>query len=276
MILLDPSLYKKVIKPLQGVTINNLFARSVVEAHVTGLVYVDNIKQPATFYVVHPYGMTLLFGKSDHKEFNAKLLDHALNTYRVRNYNEWMQTFPDSWDDTLARLFKDHLVRYDDKASSDKNSSIELHTRVNFKFHAGKFQQFKQSVNGGDFKIVRTDTDAYENMNGSVVPRHFWNNAVEFNKMGIGYSLYSSDRLASTAFSSYLHGNQLEIGIETMPEYQGRGYAQHTCAALIDYCLDNHYEPVWSCRLENTPSYLLAQKLGFEQTITIPYYRLCR
>lgn len=35
-------------------------------------------------------------------------------------------------------------------------------------------------------------------------------------------------------------------------------------------------EPIWSCRLENTGSYKLAQKIGFLPTAEIPYYRLSK
>ena len=82
------------------------------------------------------------------------------------------------------------------------------------------------------------------------------------------------DEVACTAFSAFVIDQQLEIGIETADNYRGKGYAIGTCCALIDYCLENDYEPVWGCKLHNTPSYLLAQKLGFVPTIYWPFYRL--
>lgn len=50
--------------------------------------------------------------------------------------------------------------------------------------------------------------------------------------------------------------------------------AELTCRKLIDYCLERDLIPVWSCRFENTASCKLAQKLGFEPTLMIPFYRL--
>jgi RimJ/RimL family protein N-acetyltransferase len=78
----------------------------------------------------------------------------------------------------------------------------------------------------------------------------------------------------SMAYSAYITHNQLELGIETSENHRGKGLALHTCSALIDYCLKYQYEPVWSCRFENAGSYRLAQKLGFEPVLTLPYYRL--
>ena len=111
-------------------------------------------------------------------------------------------------------------------------------------------------------------------MKGSVVPMNFWNNAEEFYNNGIGFSLIYENKVASTSYSAFLHDDKLELGIETMEEFRGKGFAQFTCSALIDYCLENNFEPVWACRLENTGSYKLAQKLGFEPIKRIPYYRL--
>jgi hypothetical protein len=88
---LDIDSFDKLINPLKQVTINNLFARSVVEKRISGKVYVDNIDNPETFYVVHPYGMSLLFGDSQNMDFNNRFLDYSLNINKIRNKHEWMQ-----------------------------------------------------------------------------------------------------------------------------------------------------------------------------------------
>ena len=82
--------------------------------------------------------------------------------------------------------------------------------------------------------------------------------------------------MAATAFSSCKIENIVEIGIEIIDKFRGKGFAQIACFALIDYCIANKYEPIWSCRLENTGSYILAQKIGFEVVYQKPYYRLSK
>jgi RimJ/RimL family protein N-acetyltransferase len=114
----------------------------------------------------------------------------------------------------------------------------------------------------------------FEEMTGTVIPSFFWNNAEDFLKNGVGYSLLYNNQLATTAYSAFIHDDMLEIGIETIPEFRGKGFAQLACSALIDYCIENNYEPVWACRLANIGSYKLALKLGFEVNIELPYYRL--
>lgn len=111
-------------------------------------------------------------------------------------------------------------------------------------------------------------------MKGSVIPSNFFRDADDFEKNGIGFSLFEDDNLATTAYSAFIQDNKIELGMETLKEYRGKGYAQLACAALIDYCIAHKYDPVWACRLENIGSFKLAQKLGFQPTEELKYYRL--
>jgi hypothetical protein len=246
----------------------------VVEGHVGGMVLVDDVDSPKTFYVEHPYGMSLLFGNSSNGEFNARFREYALNSDGIRSRHVWMQAWGKEWDVVLADLFDGSLIKSEDSSSDDKPNIVELNTRVNFKINVDSYRRFKESCPEHSYRIARSDRDVFENMKGSVVPMHFWDSADHFCNDGVGFSLFCNGELASTAYSAFVVDNKVEIGIETLKNFQRRGLAQFTCLALIDYCLDNDLEPVWSCRLENYGSYKLAQKLGFEPTITLPYYRL--
>ncbi|MBN2349753.1 MAG: GNAT family N-acetyltransferase [Bacteroidales bacterium] len=276
MILLDKQMYHMVTDSLKQVSINNLFARSVVEHHVSGSVYADDAENPKTFYVVHPYGMSLLFGDFSNSEFNARFRDYALNIYKSRNKFEWMQAFPKGWDKVLGDLFNGSIVKSTDNIDQHVTNIIELNTRINFKFNFQKYPDFSKKNLISTVKIVQTNKKIFEDMNGSVVPKYFWDNADDFLKRGAGFSLFVEDKIAATAYSAFVHDNKLELGIETVEEFRGRGFAQYSCSALIDYCLEKKLEPVWACRLENIGSFNLAVKLGFEPTAEIPYYRLCK
>jgi GNAT superfamily N-acetyltransferase len=184
-----------------------------------------------------------------------------------------MQVFPDSWDDKLKDLFGDALVEHSENSENEKGK-VELNGRVNFKFNRDAYFVFKQNRPKHNYKIVRTDKEDFNNMKGSVVPMYYWKDAEHFLNHGVGFSLFYDNQLASTAYSAYVHDNYLELGIETVEEYRGKGLAQYACSALIDYCLHNNLEPVWSCRFENTNSCKLAQKLGFEPVSKRSYYKL--
>lgn len=268
--------FDKLHAPLAAVTINNLFARAVVEKKITGTVFVDDTENPSTFYIVHPYCMTLLFGKSDNRTFNLAFKEHALNTNGNRTSFEWMQAFPESWDAVLLNLFEDKLIRSAENTAKQETGVIELNTRVNFQFSLDKYLEYKNRQNNLGKKAVKTDRTIFRAMKGSVVPEYFCDSEDDFINNGIGFSIFYNGQLASTAYSSCIFDNVLELGIETIPQFRGKGLAEQSCSALIDYCIEHNYEPVWACRLENTGSYKLAQKLGFVPSITIPYYRLSK
>lgn len=82
MILLDVRDYKKAEKPLREVGFNTLFAESVIHGKTPGQVYADDEANPSVFYVVHPYGMSLLFGAADKPGFNQWLQQYLLDKAR--------------------------------------------------------------------------------------------------------------------------------------------------------------------------------------------------
>ena len=158
MFLLDESMYHKVLEPLCDVIFNKLFARSVVEKHVSGKIYVDHLENPSIFYVVHPYGMALLFGNNKNTDFNDRFVAYALNSHKSRESQEWLQTFPREWDDIIRHL-----------------PNIETNTRVNYKFNVAKYRVFRQENNTLPFEIQRTGKEIFEKM---IVLKNFLTNKI--------------------------------------------------------------------------------------------------
>lgn len=274
MIRLNPDEFVKVIDPIRNLPINTFFARSVTEQQLVGTVFVDRYDQPETIFVLHPYGMALLTGKADTEEFNHGLADQLLKKSPTGLSWLWLQVWPEVWGPTLESLMAERLNGKKPVDNQPTGIKFEKFLRANFSFNREKWLRFRSYFRLNSESIVRTDQVIYETMPGAVIPRFFWNNADDFSRKGIGFTWLSDGKPASTAFAAYLHDNFLELGIETAPEYWGEGLALQVCTALIDYCLENNYIPVWSCRMENRASVTLAQKLGFELTLTLPNYKL--
>lgn len=260
---LDPTAYPQLAAALKSAPINTLFAQAVLEGKVNGKVYTDNQAHPGAFYIVHPYGMSLLWGESNDETFLHGIRDYTLNVQGQRQGDEWLQAFPASWDPVLERLFR------------DEPSRVEKDVRLNFKFNTDKYLAQRKAVPAGaPIQITTVTREAFNSMTGAVIPAFFWNNAEQFVSESIGYSVYYDQALASLAFAAFIDPAMLEIGIETCAPYRGKGLAYLSCAALVDYCLDKGLEPVWACRGSNTGSRKLAQQLGFEISRELPFYRL--
>lgn len=247
-------LFESVLK----IPFNVLLARSVLCDHVDGRVFVDSCEKPRSGYIVHPYGRAFLFGDSANEAFCKDLLDYFAGVSHERKKTESLQAFPDGWDIFLDRLLARGLAA--------------RHSRVNFTFSAEKFHE----TYGGNSRceVIETPVEMLFALQGSVTPKEYWKTPEQCAGMAKAYSVMIGGKPVSTAFAVARHDDTLEIGIETLKEYHGQGLAFLACATLIEYCLANTLEPVWSCRYENTASMNLAKKLGFTEPLRTPYYSI--
>ncbi len=279
MIPLPKEQHWKASGPLEEIPFNTLFASTVADGSLPGRVFVDDVHEPSTFLIAHPYGMSMLFGCPDNARFNDSLRAYMLNLGSERKKPEWLQVHPAQWKPELERILGPGLVRKEEPADKPSSaghdpSKVMEYTRVNFRFNRDRYAAFAGQYSPPPETIVRTDGKLFREIEGQVIPRHFWRDADHFMGEGIGFTLIADGSAASTAFCAFLKDNMLELGIETASRHRGKGYAVHVCKALTDYCLENAYEPIWSCRLENAGSFNLARKLGFEPELYLPYYQL--
>ena len=63
----------------------------------------------------------------------------------------------------------------------------------------------------------------------------------------------------------YMEGLVTEPGIDTLPAYRHKGYALASCALYLANALARNEAPIWTCWHDNTASYRLAEKLGFQR-----------
>jgi len=261
MIQLDERQYSIILEPLRQVNFNTLFVRSVIAGHTEGKIFVNSVHNPKSFYVVHSYGkMSLLFGDADNRQFNNDLFSYFKQESTKREFDEWLQAYPRAWDSKLQELVSANIIKQ--------------YSRLNFSFDKKEYEKNNCQITLNNYHIVPTTIEMFMSIKGSVVPGAFWRNERLFHEKCVSFTVMIDNEPASTAFTSYLHDEYLEIGIETMEKYRGRGLARVACMALINYCLENKLEPVWSCRLENIASANLAKYLGFQETLRLPYYHV--
>lgn len=61
----------------------------------------------------------------------------------------------------------------------------------------------------------------------------------------------------------YMADSVQEIGIATLPEYRGRGFALDVCVTAARKHIASGKCPIWSAAWDNAASHLLAEKVGF-------------
>lgn len=256
------------IPPLPGAKFNTGFARAVIEDLVDGWLWVDRSTSPRVVHALHPYGMSLVWGPDLGAVVDGLAAHLREGSYRTRE--EWLQIDP-RWE----HLDWNVLLQAASGSAQVASSAVQRFHRVNFQFDRTSFLARHGRVDApGGCKLRAMGAADFDIPRASVVPSAFWRNAAQFLAHGGGWCLEQDGRPAAFAFTSYRFDHELEIGVETMPEHRGKGYALVVAAAMVQAALAAGLTPVWSCRQENVASVRLAERLGFGVARVGPYFRL--
>lgn len=272
MIELRPEDFQTLLPSVRGMAINHLFARSVLERQVDGRVFVDREARTRLCHVVHPYGMTLLFGDAECADPQA--LKAHLEECRRCAHDLWMQVTPEALALGIDELLGCAAAP---AGQAPLGPEVQRYTRANFRFDPARYAERRAQLSprtGVKLRPMTARDFALPDI--SVSPQEFWRDADQFFAHGGGWCVEHGGEPASMAFCSFRFDRQLEIGVETRAGFRKQGYAYYAASALVEQCLAQGLEPVWACRKENAASYNLALALGFEPTFEIAYYRLPR
>lgn len=292
--------YETVLVVLDEVDFCTLFARCVLVGHAAGVVFaspVQNKESQRLFYICSHYGMTLLCGAHPgdcSHDVLRWLQEHLFPSDSAaspkRTYMEWLQVSPTKpWSQFIHSLAS---ALSPSSSSSFSPPSLESFSseRVNYSFSSSTPSSCpspRMILDSFQARMVLIDGDLFDRISGSVAPRLFWRDRDTWTKYGgLGYCILATCEVAGEtqempvcwSFSSVLIGDRLEIGIETVKEYQGKGLAKLVAHALIALCRQMQLTPIWTCRRSNIASCRLAASLGFVESVVpsspLPYFHL--
>ena len=259
---------RRAVDALDAVPINVGFVRAVLDGTAAGDVWCDREDDPRAFHVVHPYGMSLVWG--DDVPESVDTIVARIRARAASGRDEWLQVEPRwaglGWDAALG------AVPLDAVDAADAPAAVR-HTRVNFAFDAGSAGARRPPQPPAGWRARPADARDF-GMPGAVVPGEFWPDAAAFLEHGGGVVLERDGSVGAIAFASYRWDDNLEIGIETLPAVRRQGLAAAAAAALITTVRAAGLVPVWSCREDNIGSYRLAVSVGFTPTARLPYHHV--
>ncbi|NWF69375.1 MAG: GNAT family N-acetyltransferase [Chloroflexi bacterium] len=91
-----------------------------------------------------------------------------------------------------------------------------------------------------------------------------WPSLSQFMRSGFGYCLLRADaEIVAWCTAEYVSGDQCGIGIETLEDYQGRGFATFVARAFVEHCRAHSIRPHWDSWSSNLPALAVARKVGF-------------
>ena len=84
----------------------------------------------------------------------------------------------------------------------------------------------------------------------------------------LAFGVFDGEKLVSVTDGPdmpYMEGQAQEIGINTLSQYRGQGFAKLVVMACIKSIIMNQKCPIWSCGFDNSASESLAYSVGFKK-----------
>ena len=112
------------------------------------------------------------------------------------------------------------------------------------------------------FRIAPMGAAILPELHGKITPRFSWTEDA-FLRHGAGFCVMHGDVPAAWAFSAAVSREEVDIGVETAPDFRQRGLATIAAGEMLREALRQGRRPVWACHAGNTGSARLAERLGF-------------
>jgi RimJ/RimL family protein N-acetyltransferase len=223
-------------------------------------VFVDDSKNPQTAVILI---IPRLFfgGRVDNQEFNRKLrellYDNLVLKFQEKGFLEIDCYFSNSnWEVGVKSVLKDPFP----------------YNRYYYEIKEVKLKNWRDLIPEG-YNIEPVDLSLLEKKylkNYDWLIKEIEENWLPF-ELGLienrGFYLVREDEeIVSWCTTEYLtDDNEIEVGIATRDEYQGRGFASIVGSATAEYCLTKYKSVGWHCTSTNIGSFKTAEKIGYRR-----------
>lgn len=247
---------------------NNAAIESIFNHKNEARIFVDSIEKPESVFILNSWAYYYLAGDSENDEFNSSLADFLENEYFPECIKDKgaidFAFYPDTdgWCEKVEEMFS-HL-------------NLSRSGKTYFNYDKNRFDKnWRERIPSG-FSITRISPDVIRSIddNAEFVEyiRCFWETVDDYFQKGSGYCAVDGSNFATICISVFASENDREIGIKTFEDYRRKGLAYVSACAYIEECLENGFDPIWSCFSENSASVSLAEKLGYEIVASHPIY----
>jgi RimJ/RimL family protein N-acetyltransferase len=238
---------------------------AIIDGNFPGRIFVDNKDSPGTALVWAITRWAYIEGDPQNSSFNdplAKLIRDIIIPDSLKMKMSWLEIYaPHS--SKWTKMMETYLYEF----------KPEKHYEMVYTFDEQKYRTLRKpsSLPTGyliekiEFPIIPDSA-----LNSSLIKEDFK------TKTSFGFRLKKDHQVISICRSfGFISGNEFMIDIETFEEKERcKGYATAVGKALIDYCLEKGYIPLWETTMDNIPSQKVAEKLGFVENESYPVYAI--
>ena len=267
---LDPSSYDIVRPFLTEMSDLHLSIVSLLEALSPGEIFVDNLNEPKS---VFSYSMRRFFlaGNPNNDGFNQGVKGFFNDTLYPNAADMKIPHFalhfsPMDWDDVIPKIL--------DGINPVKDG------RHYYAFRDSQLKHDWRSLIPEGFTLRRVDQDLLaerhlENLDRVTEELQSERSSVEdFLGKSFGYCLVrENEEIVAWCMSEYNCVGRCEVGIETVEDYQRRGFATVTASAVVEHAFSTGLTEVgWHCFASNQTSIATALKVGFKKICEFTEY----
>lgn len=220
-----------------------------------GALFADQVEQPTSAYIYTVEG-TFLAGDPHNAGFNAglrQLLAERLFIYPGARW--WVGIAAAEWEPVLSEIAGGRRMQ-----PVARRHYVCRQVQFNWRAHLEP-----------RFHLRRIDADLLAEP-GLSIPEHIpqwiegnWGSREAFFQHGLGFCLTAASQVVSWCVADCYLGSEIEIGIQTVPDYRRRGLAACVTAATVEHAFTVGFNRVgWHCNEDNTGSYKTAERVGFE------------
>jgi RimJ/RimL family protein N-acetyltransferase len=245
----------------------NLTVDAIIEGNRPGKIYVDNMADPKTAFAWAKSSEYALVGSHKNDAFNLSLqrLIAEKITQETKKHNITFSVlfyYPDIWNEKIDTVLRNFAARKS--------------FRWRFTFRKLKVS-WKDRIPSG-YNIERIDKKLLkaaslrnvDRINDLIVFK--WGSIDDFLREGFGFYLVNENNIVSWCISGNNCKNKCEITIGTHEKTRNRGFATLVASAFAEYCVSEDITPSWHCGIENLSSIAVAEKVGFQKSLTYPVF----
>ena len=237
-----------------------IIVKAIVEGNTLGRLWVDDAKKPTTLLMWDEGPILGLAGNmtnSKYVEEFAALVNRKIAPAAVTQGNHGFKMFyTDDWEEVVSQLFKDMALQKRDRAIYIFDKLKDEHWRYNIPDGC--------SVRRIDLELLSSNYLAnLDSLKEEIAC--CWTSVDHFLDKGFGFCLTTDDKIAAWCTAEYASGTDRGIGIETVEEWQGRGFATLTACAFVEHCMSNGLTAYWDAWKSNLASIAVAEKVGFRK-----------
>lgn len=240
---INPLTYQDFIAVADAHNCGKVYPLSIAEGIQEGDIFANSIKRYDSVLLWAYCGFAYLAGKAD-VCFLEDIYELMLDKTKLDSRRFLLMTK----DEPIQEYFK-------------TKQDVIVEKRYLFKYFQN--EEIVEPILPVGYELKEIDHHLLEKITGRITPALFWKRENDFLEKGKGYCITCDSDIASWAFSAAISSKEIDIGIETRPQYKQQGLGRIVAQKMIQYSIGQGKEPVWACHYKNAASEKMAEKLGF-------------